>query len=99
MKVLVIVLCILMVIGTVSFCICKKVHNNRKQKSVDNTCTRMPVQFYDYCIVCDRHIPNDEVTVFSNINGIVYRTCRYHSVEELNEAIKRVGDSNENYYV
>lgn len=39
------------------------------------------------------------VTAFSNINGIVYRTCRYHSVEELNEAIKRVGDSNENYYV
>lgn len=98
MKVLVIALCILMVIGIVIFCIFK-VHNNMKQKSVDNTCTRTPVQFYDYCIVCGRHIPNDEVTVFSNINGIVYRTCRYHSVEELNEAIKRVGDSNENYYV
>lgn len=48
----------------------------------------------DHCIVCDRYIPDDELTAFSNINGVVYRTCRLHSISELNEAVKRMSKGN-----
>lgn len=61
-----------------------------KKNNNEYTPIHTPIQFCDHCIVCGRYIPDGEATAFSNINGIVYRTCRCHSARELNEAVKRV---------
>lgn len=45
--------------------------------------------FVDKCIVCGKIIPDGYATQFTTIGNTVYRTCQYHSKEEVKKALKR----------
>lgn len=91
MKTIIIIAVLILVAVLVCFlfAFCKVTKNSNKLNSEVNNNPITQKKFVDKCIVCGKIIPNGYATQFTTIGNTVYRTCQYHSKEEVKEALKR----------
>lgn len=89
----IIIIAVLIIVVIIAICVmcafCKAAKNGDKLNSEVYKNPINQLKFVDKCVVCGRIIPDGDATQFTTIGNTVYRTCQYHSKEEVEEALIR----------